>query len=46
MLVIIYAGGQMFGTPYYLVTLDTHNKGKQLVDTFLFHTLFMMTMFN
>lgn len=36
----------MFGTPYYLVTLDTHDKGKQLVDTFLFHTFFSMTMFN
>ena len=45
-LVIMYFGGMMLGEPYNLVTFDPRNKDKLYTDTFLFHTFFMMTMFN
>lgn len=45
-LVIVYFGGMMIGKEYNLVTTDPRNPGKVLTDTFLFHTFFMMTMFN
>lgn len=45
-LIIMYFGGLMLGEPYNLVTFDPRNKGKVYTDTFLFHTFFMMTMFN
>lgn len=44
--VLMYAGGAMLGQPYNLVTTNPRNEGKVLTDTFLFHTFFMMTMFN
>lgn len=36
----------MLNTPYNLITSDSRNKGKVTVDTFVFNTFFMMTMFN
>ena len=36
----------MIGKEYNLVTTNPRNEGKVLTDTFLFHTFFMMTMFN
>jgi len=42
----MYFGGMMLGQPYNLITFDPRNKGKLFTDTFLFHTFFMMTMFN
>ena len=36
----------MFNKTYNLVTTDGRDEGKVLVDTFIFHTFFMMTMFN
>lgn len=45
-LVLVYFGGMLLGKPYNLVTTDPRNPGKVLNDTFIFHTFFMMTMFN
>lgn len=36
----------MLGKEYNLVTTNPRNEGKVLTDTFLFHSFFMMTMFN
>ena len=36
----------MFNKTYNLITTDGRDEGKVLVDTFIFHTFFMMTMFN
>ena len=45
-LVLIYFGGTMIGKEYNLVTTNPRNEGKVFTDTFIFHTFFMMTMFN
>lgn len=45
-LILIYFGGQMIGKEYNLVTTNPRNEGKVFTDTFIFHTFFMMTMFN
>lgn len=45
-LILMYFGGMMIGKEYNLITTDPRNPGKVLTDTFLFHTFFMMTMFN
>lgn len=45
-LMFIYFGGLMFNKPYNLVTQKPDDENKQYVDTFIFHTFFMMTMFN
>lgn len=44
--ILIFFGGLMFGKTYNLVTTDPRNEGKVLIDTFIFHTFFMLTMFN
>ena len=45
-LIFLYFGGLIFDKPYNLITTDPRNEKKLLVDTFLFNTFFMMTMFN
>lgn len=45
-LILIFFGGLMFDKTYNLVTTDPRNDGKLLIDTFIFHTFFMLTMFN
>lgn len=44
--ILLYFGGLMLGTPYNLVTTNPRNPAKVKVDTFMFNTFFMMTMFN
>lgn len=46
MLVLIFFGPMMFGYDYNLITADPLNKEKIKMDTFIFHTFFMLTMFN
>lgn len=46
MLIFVFFGGIIFNKPYHLVTTDPRNEGKVFVDTFIFHTFFMLTMFN
>ena len=43
---LVYFGGLLLGKEYNLVTTNARNEGKVLTDTFVFHTFFMMTMFN
>lgn len=45
-LVLIFFGGMIFKKKYNLVTTDPRNPNKVYVDTFIFHTFFMLTMFN
>lgn len=42
----MYFGGIIFNKPYNLITTDPRNESKMFVDTFVFNTFFMMTMFN
>lgn len=47
LVVLLYFGGLMFfDGGYNLVTTDARNPKKMKVDTMMFHTFFMMTMFN
>ena len=45
-LILVYFGGMILGKEFNLVTTNPRNEGKVLTDTFVFHTFFMMTMFN
>lgn len=45
-LILLYFGGLILGNSYNLITTDARDPNKIKVDTFLFNTFFMMTMFN